>query len=192
MKRTIQKLYLRIRSISRRAKVKGEEGSCEDHLMLGWATKISLWRFGGTATPPSISTKIWQKKTGWDLLKSVNQSTLSWRVNTCSGSDCWMSLTTTLATLVMAENRGSGNKRMKDWASMVMRIHPTNSLDGWYHLCVLALCWQSQAMSISTARTLLVVIECIYLSSTYLHFIQDIEDRCSLLMSFTSFVDLLF
>jgi hypothetical protein len=35
----------------------------------------------------------------------------------------------------------------------------------------------------------LVVIKCIYLSSIYLHFIQDIEDRCLLLMSSTSFVD---
>jgi hypothetical protein len=39
---------------------------------------------------------------------------------------------------------------------------------------------------------LLVVIKCIYLLPTYLHFIQDIEDRCLLLMSSTSFVDLPF
>jgi hypothetical protein len=39
---------------------------------------------------------------------------------------------------------------------------------------------------------LLAVIKCIYLPPTYLHFIQDIEDRCLLLMSFTSFVDLSF
>jgi hypothetical protein len=37
-----------------------------------------------------------------------------------------------------------------------------------------------------------VVIKCIYLPSTYLHFIQDIEDRCLLLTSSTSFVDLPF
>jgi hypothetical protein len=35
----------------------------------------------------------------------------------------------------------------------------------------------------------LVVIKCIYLPPTYLHFIQDIEDRCLLI---TSFVDLPF
>jgi hypothetical protein len=39
---------------------------------------------------------------------------------------------------------------------------------------------------------LLAVIKCIYLPLTYLHFIQDIEYRCLLLMSSTSFVDLLF
>jgi hypothetical protein len=38
----------------------------------------------------------------------------------------------------------------------------------------------------------LVVIKCIYLPRTYLHFIQDIEDRCLLLMSSTSFIDLPF
>jgi hypothetical protein len=32
-------------------------------------------------------------------------------------------------------------------------------------------------------------IKCIYLPPTYLYFIQDIEDRCLLLMSSTSFVD---
>jgi hypothetical protein len=39
---------------------------------------------------------------------------------------------------------------------------------------------------------LLAVIKCIYLLPTYLHFIQDIEDRCLLLMSSMSFVDLPF
>jgi hypothetical protein len=34
--------------------------------------------------------------------------------------------------------------------------------------------------------------KCIYLPSIYLHFMQDIEDRCLLLTSFTSFVDLPF
>jgi hypothetical protein len=37
---------------------------------------------------------------------------------------------------------------------------------------------------------LLVVIKCIYLPSTYLYSVQDIEDRCLLLTSSTSFVDL--
>jgi hypothetical protein len=35
----------------------------------------------------------------------------------------------------------------------------------------------------------LVVIKSIYLPPTCLHFIQDIEDRCLLVMSSTSFVD---
>jgi hypothetical protein len=35
----------------------------------------------------------------------------------------------------------------------------------------------------------LAVIKCIFLLATYLHFIQDIEDRCLLLTSSTSFVD---
>jgi hypothetical protein len=47
-----------------------------------------------------------------------------------------------------------------------------------------------------TSKTLsvgvLVVIKCIYLPPTYLHFKQDIEDRCLLLMSSVSFVDLPF
>jgi hypothetical protein len=38
----------------------------------------------------------------------------------------------------------------------------------------------------------LAVIKCIYLLSTYLHFIQDIDDRCLLLTSSTSSVDLPF
>jgi hypothetical protein len=42
------------------------------------------------------------------------------------------------------------------------------------------------------AGELLVVIKCIYLPPTYLYFIQDIEDRCLLLTSSTSFVDLPF
>jgi hypothetical protein len=38
----------------------------------------------------------------------------------------------------------------------------------------------------------LAVIKCIYLPSTYIHFMQDIEDRCLLLTSSTSFVYLPF
>jgi hypothetical protein len=38
----------------------------------------------------------------------------------------------------------------------------------------------------------LAVIKCIYLPPAYLHFIQYIEDRCLLLMSSMSFVDLPF
>jgi hypothetical protein len=38
----------------------------------------------------------------------------------------------------------------------------------------------------------LAVIKCIYLLPTYLYFIQYIEDRCILLTSSTSFVDLPF
>jgi hypothetical protein len=38
----------------------------------------------------------------------------------------------------------------------------------------------------------LAVIKYIYLPPTYLYFIQDIEDMCLLLTSFTSFVYLLF
>jgi hypothetical protein len=40
--------------------------------------------------------------------------------------------------------------------------------------------------------SLLSVIKCIYLPPTYLHFSQDKEDRCLLLTSSTSFVDLPF
>jgi hypothetical protein len=38
----------------------------------------------------------------------------------------------------------------------------------------------------------LAVIKCIYLSSIYLHFIQDMENRCILLTTSMSFVDLTF
>jgi hypothetical protein len=37
-----------------------------------------------------------------------------------------------------------------------------------------------------------VVIKCIYLPPIYLHFMQDIEDKCLLLTSFTGFIDLPF
>jgi hypothetical protein len=60
-------------------------------------------------------------------------------VSTCSGSDRRMNLATTSATPVLLENRGSGNKRMKDWPSKVLRIHITNYVDGWHHLYVLVL-----------------------------------------------------
>jgi hypothetical protein len=48
-------------------------------------------------------------------------------------------LTTTLATLVMLKNKGSDNKRMKDWPSKILRIHMTSFVDGWHHLCMLVL-----------------------------------------------------
>jgi hypothetical protein len=41
-------------------------------------------------------------------------------------------------------------------------------------------------------RLMLAIIKCIYLPPTYLYFMQDIEDRCLLLTSSTSFVDLPF
>jgi hypothetical protein len=44
----------------------------------------------------------------------------------------------------------------------------------------------------SKCEGVLAVIKCIYLPPTYLHFIQAIEDRCLLLTSSTSFVDLPF
>jgi hypothetical protein len=48
----------------------------------------------------------------------------------------------------------------------------------------------SKALSVCVGG--LVVIKWIYLLPTYLHFIQDIEDRCLLQTSSTSFVDLPF
>ncbi len=44
----------------------------------------------------------------------------------------------------------------------------------------------------SKSGGVLVVIKCLYLPQIYLKFIQDIEDRCLLLTSSTSFVDLPF
>jgi hypothetical protein len=38
-----------------------------------------------------------------------------------------------------AGNRGSGNKRMKHWLNKFLRIHMTNSVNGWHHLYVLVL-----------------------------------------------------
>jgi hypothetical protein len=63
---------------------------------------VKIWRNQDT---PFRKYKDVTKKIGRDLLKSVNQSTLSWRVSTCSGSDRRTSLTTTLATPVTLENR---------------------------------------------------------------------------------------
>jgi hypothetical protein len=45
---------------------------------------------------------------------------------------------------------------------------------------------------VGTTTVRMAVIKCIYLPPTYLHFIQHIEDRCLLLTSSTSFVDLPF
>jgi hypothetical protein len=42
----------------------------------------------------------------------------------------------------------------------------------------------------SKCERVLAVIKCIYLPPAYLYFIQDIEDRCLLLTSSTSFIDL--
>jgi hypothetical protein len=78
-----------------------------------------------------------------DLSKSANQSTLLRRVSTRSDSDHRTRLATTSTPPVMLENRGSGNKRMKNWPSKVLRIHTTNSMYSWDHLCVLVLSWQS-------------------------------------------------
>jgi hypothetical protein len=87
---------------------------------------VKIWRDQDT---PSISTKICYKNTRRDLLKSANRRTLPRTVNTCRGSDRRTSLTTTSATLVMPENRVSGNKSMKDWPSKVLRIRMTNFMD---------------------------------------------------------------
>jgi hypothetical protein len=44
-------------------------------------------------------------------------------------ADHRMILTTTLATSVMLENKGSGNRRMKDWSGRVLRIHMIKFVD---------------------------------------------------------------
>jgi hypothetical protein len=121
--------------------------------MLGGPTKVSLWSFGGKRSAPSLRTKSWEKKTVLYLLQSANRRTLPWTVSTCSGSNHRMNLTTTSVTPVMPENKESDNRRMKDWPSKVLRIHMTNSMDDWHHLCVLVLSWQSQAMSASKTRS---------------------------------------
>jgi hypothetical protein len=79
--------------------------------------KSKLVKIWWNQDTPLLHTKICPKKIGRDLLKSANQRTLPWTVSTCSGSDHRMSLTTTSATPVMPENKGGGNKRMKDWLS---------------------------------------------------------------------------
>jgi hypothetical protein len=50
--------------------------------------------------------------------------------------------------------------------------------------------WSHQWQGQFPMKALLAVIKWIYLPPTYLHFIQDIEDRYVLLTSSTSFVDL--
>jgi hypothetical protein len=84
---------------------------------------VKIWRDQDT---PSISTKTRHKKIGRDLLKGANQSTLVPIISTCSGSDRITSLTTTLTTPVMSENRGSDKTRMKDCPSKVLTIYTTN------------------------------------------------------------------
>jgi hypothetical protein len=49
-----------------------------------------------------------------------------------------------------------------------------------------------ESMELSSYSRLLAIIKCIYLPPTYLHFRQDIEDRCLLLTSSMSFLDLPF
>jgi hypothetical protein len=78
------------------------------------------------------------------MLQSANWRTLLQTVSTCIGSDHRMNLTTTSATPVMLENKGSGNMRMIDWLSKVLTIHMKNSIDGWHQLCVLVLSYKSQ------------------------------------------------
>jgi hypothetical protein len=50
----------------------------------------------------------------------------------------------------------------------------------------------SKALSVWVCGGVLAVIKCVYLPPTYLHFMQDIEDRCLLLMSSMRFVNLPF
>jgi hypothetical protein len=51
---------------------------------------------------------------------------------------------------------------------------------------------EQNSKCVCVGRGGLAVIKCIYLLPTYVHFIQDIEDRCLLLTSSTSFVHLPF
>jgi hypothetical protein len=51
---------------------------------------------------------------------------------------------------------------------------------------------RDEQSSMCVGGGVLAVIKCIYLPPTYLYFMQDIDDRCLLLMSSTSFVDLPF
>jgi hypothetical protein len=48
------------------------------------------------------------------------------------------------------------------------------------------------SVCVGEGKGVLVVIKCIYLLPTYLHFMQDIKDRCLLLTSSMSFVHLPF
>jgi hypothetical protein len=91
---------------------------------------VKIWRNQDT---PFHKYKDVTKEDWARFVETANQSTLSRRISTCSGSDRRMYLTTTSATLVILENRGSGNNRVKDWPSKVLRIHMTNSVDGWDH-----------------------------------------------------------
>jgi hypothetical protein len=52
--------------------------------------------------------------------------------------------------------------------------------------------WSEMSKTLSVEGGVLVVIKCIYLTPSYLHFMQVIEHRCILLTSSTSFVDLPF
>jgi hypothetical protein len=70
-----------------------------------------------------------------------------------------------------------------------------NAWEGSQRCCFVmshCLVGKSSHVGVDVDRLMLAVIKCIYLSPTYLHFVQDIEDRCLLLTSSMSFIDLTF
>jgi hypothetical protein len=78
------------------------------------------------------------------------------------------------------------------WASRCPRAHRVTGFTSqselsWWRIAKQL--WNHRAIHFNC---LLAVIKCIYLPPTYLHFMQDIEDRCLLLTSSMSFVDLPF
>jgi hypothetical protein len=98
------------------------------HAWRSYKSKLmKIWRYQDTSfcKCKDVPIEDWARF----IEKCESESTLPQRVSTCSGSDRRTILTTTPATPVMLKNRGSGNKRMKDWPSKVLRIYTTNSMD---------------------------------------------------------------
>jgi hypothetical protein len=150
---------------------------------------ISIEGSFGRCTPMEILT-CWLK-----MLPSEGRSLDTWRM----GSWSHLPLLSNISLFVIppkdSGSEGVSSTRTPTAARTALQA---------YLLC---LCGPSRSLPISFASMattvhcrhgwlptspLLVVIKCIYLLPTYLYFIQDIEDRCLLLMSSTSFVDLPF
>jgi hypothetical protein len=97
---------------------------------------VKIWRDQDT---PFRKYKDLSKEDWVRFVEKCESENFAVNSHTCSGSDHRASLATTSATPVVPENRGNGNRRMKDWPNKVLRIHTTNSGDSWDHLCVLIL-----------------------------------------------------
>jgi hypothetical protein len=78
---------------------------------------VKIWRDQDTSFDKykDLSKEDWTR-----FIEKCESENFGSNSQTCSGSNHRTSLATSSATSVMQENRGGGNKRMKDWPSKVM------------------------------------------------------------------------